>query len=236
MTESKKSAKLIEFGNQKGGVGKSTIASMLANYMLKERSSEVIVIDCDDMQRSLNEERARELAVITKENPKFDFNSIYKIVKIASKEFPKYYYDNLKNEFDIVIVDFPGNIKQEGVISSHSLCDVIIVPFNLTGKDIASTQIFINECRDKIENFRLKAGLPEQKMYGLLAKVETTSIEFKEYLGGYREQIEKKLGFPMLDNIMPYNRVAFQRNASTINVYDDKREYKALCDEIISKI
>ena len=236
MAESKKNAKLVEFGNQKGGVGKSTLASMLANYLLNVKSSEVIVIDCDDMQRSLNEERARELAIITKENPKFDFNSIYKIVKITSKEFPKYYYENLKNEFDIVIVDFPGNIKQEGVISSHSICDVIIVPFNLTGKDIASTQLFINECRDKIENFRLKAGLPEQKMFGLLAKVETSSIEYKEYLGGYREQIEQKLGFPMLDNIMPYNRVAFQRNASTINVYDDKQEYKALCEEIISKI
>jgi len=236
MAENKKNAKLIEFGNQKGGVGKSTLASMLANYLLKEKSKEVIVIDCDDMQRSLNEERMRELAVITRENPKFDFNSIYTIVKITSKEFPKYFYDNLKYEFDIVIVDFPGNIKQEGVITSHSLCDTIIVPFNLTGKDIASTQIFINECRDKIENFRLKAGLPEQKMYGVLAKVETNSIEYKEYLNGYRGQIEKKFGFPMLDNIMPYNRVAFQRNASTINVYDDKQEYKALCEEILSKI
>ena len=236
MAENKKCAKLVEFGNQKGGVGKSTLASMLANYLLKERSTEVIVIDCDDMQKSLYEERARELVELTKENPKFDFNSIYKIVKITSKEFPKYFYENLKNEFDIVIVDFPGNIKQEGVISSHSLCDVIIVPFNLTGKDIASTQTFINECRDKIENFRLKAGLPEQKMFGLLAKVETNSIEYKEYLNGYREQIEKKFGFPLLDNIMPYNRVAFQRNASTINVYDDKQEYKALCEEIISKI
>ena len=230
-----KGAKLVQFGNQKGGVGKSTLCSMLANYIHQQKTKEVIVIDCDDMQKSLNDERARELAIITKENPKFDLNSIYRIVKITSVEFPKYFYENLKDAFDIVLVDFPGNIKQEGVISSHSICDTIIVPFNLTGKDIASTQLFIKECRDKIANFRLKSGLPEQKMFGLLAKVETGSIEYKDYLNGGREFLEKDLGFPMLDNIMPYNRVAFQRNASTIEVYE-KEEYNALCEEIISKI
>jgi cellulose biosynthesis protein BcsQ len=231
---SKKTAKLIEFGNQKGGVGKSTLCSMLANYLHSKNTLDIIVIDCDDTQKSLNDERLRELAVITKQNPKFDFNSVYRIVKIHSSEFPSYYYENLINSFDIVLVDFPGNIKQEGVIASHSLCDTIIVPFNLTGKDIASTQLFIKECRDKIANFRLKNGLPEQKMYGVLAKVEASSIEYKDYLDGGKEFLEKDFGFHMLDNFMPYNRVAFQRNSSTIEVYE-KDEYNALCEEIISK-
>lgn len=235
MTSKQKNAKLIQFGNQKGGVGKSTLCSMLANYIHKKKSLDVIVIDCDDMQKSLNDERARELAIITKENPLFDLSSVYRIVKITSAEFPKYYYESLKDSFDIVLVDFPGNIKQEGVITSHSICDSVFVPFNLTGKDIASTQLFIKECRDKIAYFRLKNGLPEQRMCGVLAKVETSSIEYKDYLNGGKEVLEKDLGFPMLNNYMPYNRVSFQRNASTIEVYG-KEEYNALCEEIMTKI
>ena len=235
MTTKKKNARLVQFGNQKGGVGKSTLCSMLANYIHNKKSLDVIVIDCDDMQKSLNDERARELAIITKENPLFDLSTIYRIVKIASAEFPQYYYESLKESFDIVFLDLPGNIKQEGVITSHSICDTIIVPFNLTGKDVASTQLFIKECRDKIAFFRLKNGLPEQKMYGVLAKVEQSSIEYKDYLNGGKEVLEKNLGFPMLKNFMPYNRVSFQRNASTIEVYG-KEEYTALCEEIMSII
>ncbi len=51
----------IVFGNQKGGVGKSTLCIMLANYLTLVKKKQVLVIDMD-FQKSINEQRKFDLS------------------------------------------------------------------------------------------------------------------------------------------------------------------------------
>ena len=52
----------------------------------------------------------------------------YEVINISSSEFINQ-LDFLQDNYDIILVDFPGNLKQNGVIETLHFVDVIIIPF-----------------------------------------------------------------------------------------------------------
>ena len=44
----------VAFATQKGGIGKSTVTALVANYLHNEKGHNVAVVDCDAPQHSIH--------------------------------------------------------------------------------------------------------------------------------------------------------------------------------------
>lgn len=131
-----KNNKIIVFANQKGGVGKSTLCILLANYLVYWKKS-VCIIDTD-LQQSATMQRQIDEAQFGAEAP-------YAIQPFAITD-PATMQQLMENaqEFDgYVLFDAPGNIKDDGLAVMLAYADVIVCPYEYETKSLISTKTFI---------------------------------------------------------------------------------------------
>lgn len=128
--------RIIVFGNQKGGTGKSTLAMHLVVSLL-QKNKKVATIDVDARQGTFS--RYIENREITKrENPGVltpYHTPLFESAAESVSEMKKENFENFSNlikslnDFDYIIVDTPGNDNNLSRVA-HSFADVIITPMN----------------------------------------------------------------------------------------------------------
>ncbi len=128
--------RIIVFGNQKGGTGKSTLAMHLVVSLL-QKGKKVATIDVDARQGTFS--RYIENREITKrENPGVltpYHTPLFESEADSVLEMKKENLENFSNliksldNFDYIVVDTPGNDNNLSRIA-HSFADVIITPMN----------------------------------------------------------------------------------------------------------
>lgn len=124
---------LILIGNQKGGAGKSTLALLLANYLSGERERRVTVLDMD-YQQSLSAKA--EKAKILENEP------LYEIVPADLGHFPAMQRKLGKARNEIILVDLPGKMDDDGLIPVFAAADVVLCPFAFDEFSVDSTLLF----------------------------------------------------------------------------------------------
>lgn len=220
---------IVSIGNQKGGVGKSVITSLAANYFHKyygKKKLNIAVVDADDLQASLSTLREVEI----KDMSEKEKSKLYQLVKISSFDVPSQ-IEILQEEFDIIFIDLPGNLKQPGVITVYFLVDILFVPSQASSFDIDSTWKFLELYKDVIktrEENNLKTDI-----FGIFSRVDPQNKDFK-LLYSQKDQ----LPIPFLDGYVPESKVTFQRNVSTTDTYESNRheEFSDLCEEMLQCI
>jgi len=216
--------KIVAFVNQKGGVGKSTLTSVVANYLHFEKNQEMntIVIDADP-QKTLTKLRASDL-----DEKGIDNERLYKLINIEANSIK----DNLEMlaGYDVVFLDLPGTVMQKGIVEAYSLIDLILIPTALSRADIDSTMEFYEIIKDKIMPLREEYGLISGNIWGVLNRVKTNTIEYKEFL-----QAKDELPFKFLETCIQESHVTFQREASTYIPYNEEKT-ESFCKEVLSKI
>ncbi|MDR1233658.1 MAG: division plane positioning ATPase MipZ [Holosporales bacterium] len=130
------SAKVIVFGNQKGGTGKSTLAVHLSVSLLNQ-GYKIATIDVDARQgtfsRYIENRRKTQLIspeiLISSHTTLFedDSDSIAVLEKNNKEKFEKLVHSH--QDFDFIIIDTPGNDSHLSKLA-HSYADVIITPMN----------------------------------------------------------------------------------------------------------
>ena len=246
--------KVVAFGNMKGGVGKSTMNSVLANFIHNESDLSVCLVDADDMQKSLFKSRERDLEKLQEkisleyknktegereEIVSTIWDNRYDLLQIDSVSFPKQYSDLLEGKVDIVIIDLPGNLKQKGVITSYALCDYIFMPTGLGDKDLDSTLEFYSMYKSEIEPLRIEAGFKPAIIYALLNRVNKNTTGYKQFT-----QIKSKFPFPFFNVEFPTADAVFQKNAGTIESFSYMKKeagqevnlIETFCNEVLSVI
>lgn len=128
--------KIIVFGNQKGGTGKSTLAMHLVVNLLQKGNS-VATIDVDARQGTLT--RYIENREATKrESPEILTPVHTPVFESNAENISQVERDNLENftnllnsltMHDYIVIDTPGNESSLSRIA-HSFADVIITPMN----------------------------------------------------------------------------------------------------------
>lgn len=121
-------AKIILFGNQKGGVGKSTLTMLTATALSHPPFNlDVCVLDADD-QRSLYDLRQSDMGYNAEQTPPYEIrsatlNDIHKDIR------------ELDRHFHVVFIDVAGKLdlniaadKQE-IIPYLSYVDLLFMPF-----------------------------------------------------------------------------------------------------------
>jgi len=248
----KNMGKVIILGNQKGGVGKTTITSYLANFLFYQQKELLIVVDADNQQQSIFNFRQNDLRKGVNEA------DLYDVFKTESKEFEKFYQTFIDN-YKYVFVDLPGNLEQEGVIVAYALSDVIFIPFKPFPAEISSTVIYYNMLIEKVEPLRKKAGLPPIKIYAFLNAVNSNMVEVKkclncnslqDFIKLYPDQydfnnINYKLflsdaikPLKLLKSYIPDYGITFKRFVTTVKIYqkDDTIKLNLFNNEILSLI
>lgn len=147
--------RIIVFANQKGGVGKSTLCILFADY-LAEKGLPVAIIDAD-LQQTIAVQRERELAVTGTDADKVPWDvvsvetdtlSSVEEAMAAAKEFP-----------GTILIDAPGNLADDNIVPIYANADYIIAPMSYHPNVIDSTRRFAEVMKQLQKSFDLKCKI-----------------------------------------------------------------------------
>ena len=110
----------IVIGNQKGGVGKSTLFILLANYLALVQDSECLILDLD-FQSSIS-------SLWNRDRANFDNPSLYEVLDLELEAFKNFKY-KLNQSEGHVIIDLPGKMDDNKLIPIYQCADLVICPF-----------------------------------------------------------------------------------------------------------
>jgi chromosome partitioning protein len=163
----------IVFGNQKGGVGKSTLCVLMANYLTLEKKKEVLVFDMD-MQKSISERRPADKASTNSPMP-------YEIVAMEMEDYPKFSED-LKSLGEVfALIDLAGSIHNDHIIPIIQEADYVLCPFDYEQTVFASTLTFakiVKYLSPKTSLFFIPNRIKASINYDLQATVDTELKKF----------------------------------------------------------
>ncbi|MBD5339190.1 MAG: ParA family protein [Bacteroides sp.] len=141
---------IITFANQKGGVGKTTLCAVFANYLVK-KGCPVLIVDCD-AQQSIKERRKNDLLVYEGQDVKLPYDVVS--FDITKTDQLLVFIENLKHSRGIVLIDSPGTLDLQGLVILLCSSDFIVCPFHYDRTTVPSTVEFIG----MLERIRAEMG------------------------------------------------------------------------------
>lgn len=121
------------FGNQKGGVGKSTLTVLSANYLTIAKDREATIIDMD-YQQSIAQ-KYDKAKILENAEP-------YEVLPSTLDTYPVLHNVLSKNKKHAVLIDLPGKLDDDGLIPVFQSADVMICPFSYDEFTYESTVLF----------------------------------------------------------------------------------------------
>lgn len=136
---------IITFANQKGGVGKSTLCTLFANY-LSSQGKRVLVVDCDQ-QKSIFKRRQLEAAQL----PEYQWLYLVEDFSLQDDENVNRLMRNIRQLNGVVLVDAPGNLVQPGLVSLLTLSDYIVIPIQYESSVMTSSMEFLRWLKSRLK-------------------------------------------------------------------------------------
>lgn len=151
-------AKIVAFGNQKGGVGKSTVVTLTANALAQQPFNiNVCVIDTD-RQRSLTEARSFDTEDGTVPP--------YPIYGMSVEELQDQIYE-LDKQYDLIILDTAGRldhkvtVEQQQITKTLMYADYLFIPFRAGSFNLEASMEYLKMAYN-LEQLRSKSERPLQ--------------------------------------------------------------------------
>jgi len=123
----------ILIGNQKGGCGKSTLTLLLANFLTVVKKLGVTVIDMD-YQQSIAQKF--EKAKVLENEP------LYDVLPAQLDQYPVFRELIKRSVGEVIIIDLPGKLDDDGLIPIFQSADLLISPFSYDEFSFDSTVLF----------------------------------------------------------------------------------------------
>jgi cellulose biosynthesis protein BcsQ len=246
--------KIASIGNSKGGVGKSTITAVVATFINKKTDLSICVVDADVNQRTLARWRRDDL--IKSGVDRHEANELYERFALDKVDYAKYglqredYFDLLiadpkhlpqllailKERYDLIFIDLPGNIGQEGVLTCYGFVEYLFVPTGLYVADTDATFTkYLPGITVELKNTRGLAGLEDTKVYIFINRVNKSTIEYKSFIKN-----RDSMDYDFLNTVVPDSKATFGREISTSEIIEFKSQGEnvvhSLCEEIMDKM
>jgi len=129
---------IILFANQKGGVGKSTLAVLFANYLSLVQNKEVVIFDMDNQRSIYNKVQAAQV---------LENKPLYEVEAAEIEQFSTINEIVREKEELITILDVAGNIENDSLIPIFKGIDLIICPFAYDEFSVGATIDFAEVVR-----------------------------------------------------------------------------------------
>ena len=126
LNKTKRMSKIVAFGNQKGGVGKSTVVALAANALSQAPFNlNLCVVDCD-RQQSLADARSFEVEE--------GEAAPYPILAMSVDELQEQIYE-LDQQYDLIMIDTAGrldhtvSVENQEITKALMYADYLFIPF-----------------------------------------------------------------------------------------------------------
>ena len=126
----------VVFANQKGGVGKSTLCMLFANY-LSWKGKPVCIIDTD-LQKTILMQRQKDVQIYDEEEP-----YVIQSFDVSEPELMQQLMDSASQVEGYVLFDSPGNVSEDGLVPLFTNADYIVCPYEYEDKTLDSTGVFV---------------------------------------------------------------------------------------------
>lgn len=204
---------IITFANQKGGVGKTTLAIAFANYLSLFTDKKVNVIDFD-FQRSFYRRWSEDKDV------KGEY--LYEVEKISEENIHltqnEKILQQLKGSEEVFLFDTAGNI-QNNYTQVLQYSDIIIIPFEYSNVTMMSTVLFLN---------LLKLIKVNATLYFIRSNMrKDDSYELKPVMDAEFDAIGKVIGSPV------FTRKCLLNIGTKGLTYEQRLAVKETFDELI---
>ena len=210
--------RIIVFGNEKGGSGKSTTAMHVMAYLL-QKNHHVGIIDLDIRQKSIfrflenREAYAKEKGV----NLVFPQQGFIKVSSSDSKHLAYQEEEEILNtqvkllqaKCNYILIDCPGSNTNFSIVA-HKIADLIITPINdslvdfdllgrldTTSKKIKSASIY-SEMIWNVRKYRVGLNLPSSKWLVLRNRMSHLNSKNKQQLNSSLIELSKRVGFKIV--------------------------------------
>lgn len=210
--------KIIVFGNEKGGSGKSTVAIHVMAYLLQKNKT-VGIIDLDIRQNSIFRflENRTEFAKTTEAALLFPEKGVVKESTHDSKNLGYKEEENflnsqievLKLTCNYILIDCPGANTNLSIVA-HKNADIIVTPINdslidfdllgrldTSSKKIKSASIY-SEMIWEVRKHRLGSNLPITKWVVLRNRMNHLNSKNKQQLEASLVELSKRIGFKIV--------------------------------------
>lgn len=127
----------VVFANQKGGVGKSTLCILFANY-LAWKKQDVCVIDTD-LQKTIKMQRKKDLELYPDAEEPYEVQDF----DVQDPELMQQLMDSASQTEGFVLFDSPGNVSEDGLVPIFTNADFIVCPYEYEEKTLDSTGTFV---------------------------------------------------------------------------------------------
>ena len=201
---------VIVVGSQKGGVGKTTVATNLAAW-LAAQGAETLLVDADDQGSSADFTAFREQT---------RGSTGYTLVQLMGSNVRKQ-VESMRTKYDYIVIDTGGRDTTSQRAAMFA-CDVFLTPFNPRSYDLW-TVTKVCALVDEIQSTR---GEP-MRAYSFINRADIRSQD-------NRDMSQALLGFPSL-TFLPFqlsNRKAFANSAAVgLAVFEvDSPDAKAVAE------
>ncbi|MGB0870346.1 MAG: ParA family protein [Flavobacteriales bacterium] len=138
----------IALGNQKGGVGKTTLSLLICNYISTVLKQKIVAVDLDP-QLSLYYKWQSDKNLYVDNAPNYD------VLKIPEEYSKLYELLQIIDESDNILIDLPGYMVNNDNVGVFNNIDLLIVPFNYTAVDVESTLLYVKVIHQVNPNLKI---------------------------------------------------------------------------------
>lgn len=192
--------------SQKGGVGKSTFTTILANRLYYHHNKKVLVVDCNIPQASVTGYRHRDLEMLSTirqkkvNNEELDSNEkswakgfeltasalkgikTFDVISIEDRQIGKDYskLEEYAKDYDVILYDLPGSLEDRTLLHTMLSFNFVFVPLEpdcKSGLKSLATAAGLYNLRNMYKNVQ---GTNLEGIYLFFNKVKTCSRQHKD--------------------------------------------------------
>lgn len=241
----------VAISNQKGGVGKSALTTVIASYLHYSTEKKVAVIDCDFPQHSVLRMRSSDIEMINTSRElqialQKQFSATNKKAYRIIHAIPENALDEAQGltapgawRPDIILFDLPGTVDSIGILRIIFNMDYIFVPIIADKRVLQSSLTFIMS----VSRYKNASSHPDRlkeicMFWNKVDKRENTELY------GFFNKLAQAENYRILDTQLPdtkrYNRELFSgRNSvfrSTLFPPDKKLLKNSGLEELVNEI
>lgn len=174
----------IIIGNQKGGVGKSTLTVLAANYLTMVKEWPATVIDMD-YQQSIAQ-KFDKAKILENEEP-------YDVIPANLESFGVLSQVLGRSQRDAVLIDLPGKLDDDGLIPVFKSADLAICPFAYDEFTFESTVLFtvvLKKVNPGIDVYFVPNRIKANAKFEIMSEVNEQLLKFGKITPGIPDRVD----------------------------------------------